>query len=162
MGLDWMVNHIVKDGKDDQFNFATSKLDEIEEDLGGVWTTFKKDNLPRFVGREAPGENATQEEITEWEKDCMPFTCMFPNPLQDEFFETDSFKTLDAKREEWRKTYNLCIITPMDTIGAPRIGFDDAADEWAKANWAEVSQTATGSRSDSARAGRLAGLDGGR
>jgi len=116
MGLDWCVRDKVNAGMDASVKFAEAHLKKVNSEITEEWAKY--------------ADKALQEnpEVS---------THIFPNPVDDAFRKTDIFKELDKKRSHWESVREPNVTSPMETLGAPRVGYDDIATEYAKKQYGE-------------------------
>ena len=120
MGLDWCVMDKEKPGITEfMVGQARTNLEEAQTVHEECWRAWLE-----VGGHEPP---------TSW-----------PNALADAFQKTREAKNLQAKIDEHQEVLNECLISPMETLGAPRVGFDEAATEFAREQYREALKTPWG------------------
>jgi hypothetical protein len=137
MGLDWCLRDKVIEGKEEQNEFNMRMLNELDDEIGKEWKQYLQDNLPGVIGMKEPDEGASEEEKKVWERGIMKYTGCFPNDLHSAFYEEDTTKRMLDKQKEWRQSADLCVVSPMEALEAPRVGHDKEATDWAIAQWTE-------------------------
>lgn len=115
MGLDWCVLDKTKNGMGPSKAFADAQLKKIDEKLDAEWRDYAK-------------ENADPEGLS---------LSVFPNPVHDAFLKTSAYKELSEEMKRWREVRSQSVVTPMETLGAPRVGSDPEADEYLRNLFAE-------------------------
>ena len=64
----------------------------------------------------------------------------YPNDLHDEFMALESTKEMVSEIDALNEQLSRLYISPAETLGAPRIGIDKAAESWIDANLKSLSQ----------------------
>jgi len=106
MGLDWCVRDRVIEGQEANNVFAEAHCARINGEISEAYRVYLETN-----GLESP--------------------TAFPNDVTMAFHATPAYASLEAELSRWEETRLLCVVTPMQTLGAPQIGVDPEADEWA-------------------------------
>lgn len=109
MGLDWVVEPKRIESNID-LSLLESKIENLSEEIGENWKSF----LDTFGYEE-------------------PF--VFPNEISDEFNELDGTKELRAELAKLQDEHSKYFVSPAQTINAPRLGEDKAAEKWVEDNW---------------------------
>ncbi len=107
MGLDWCVEDKIIPGAEDKLKWANAQIEKVEKELELAWVLFRK-------AVDAPETSAA----------------IFPNDDWRNFLETSDAKGLSRRREQWREERLKHVITPQQTLGAPRVGSSSEADEF--------------------------------
>lgn len=118
MGLDWIVEPKAKPTNVD-VRLLETKLSEVMENINSDWVKYCEDR-----GEEVP--------------------FMYPNDLHDSFSKLASTVELDQKVRSLRDEIGKYFISPAETLGAPHIGVDLAADAYIKEHWDELSTVEDG------------------
>ena len=115
MGLDWCVRDKVIDGQEHNKAFADTHCQRINKQLDSAYAEFL----------EARGEEPPM---------------IFPNDASAAFRETEEYKILQKDLDAWQETRLACVVTPMETLGCPRIGYDEEANKWAVNYYNEIKE----------------------
>jgi len=110
MGLDWCVNDKVIKGRETEYERLNAVYDDLRSSTTAaynVWTTK--------YGHERP--------------------CYFPNPVTDEWKGTSDAVAFEARKDMLRKELAKCVVGPMETMKAPRVGHDEKADAFVRGQW---------------------------
>lgn len=106
MGLDWCVEARIREGKECKIPEREAEVERLAGLLEDSWTKFLADE----------GEEHHAH--------------VFPNPTMDKWKELQETKDARGILREAQELLDQCYISPFETIGAPRIGIDDAATDW--------------------------------
>jgi len=112
MGLDWCVRDKEIPDKKENLLFADAHIKRLRNEHDEAWASF-------LDGRESPS--------------------FFPNPLSEEFSETDVAKELGEKIKEWEFVRSACVVSPLETLGAPMVGESPEADKHVRDYYKEIS-----------------------
>lgn len=117
MGLDWCVKDKIIPEMKESLSFSDVQIDRVKAELEVLWLNFAK----------ASGDP----------------TCMtvFPNQVYDDFTGDAANKPLLEKLDHWLEVRGTCVTSPMETLGAPRIGFDEEATSYARDQYTEAVKT---------------------
>lgn len=115
MGLDWCLRDKQIEGQEHNSKFAEVHCERINKEIDEEYTAFLKEK-----GVEAP--------------------MYFPNDITEEFRETPAFRKLHIELSGWQEARRASVITPMQTMGCPRIGIDNEATEWAENYYKEIQE----------------------
>lgn len=115
MGLDWCLMDKVVEGQEYNKAFADAHCERINKEIDAAYASYLEER-----GEEPP--------------------MIFPNQLTNEFRETQVFKTLWSELDTWMETRDAVTISPMATMGCPRIGIDEEATTWAKNYYNEIKE----------------------
>ena len=107
MGLDWCVRDKNVPEQATNLLFAEAQLDKLRKEL-----------------TEAYNDYATKNEVRQ--------PAHYPNDVQDAFSKTTVAMAIQEKINTWHETRGVCVISPMETLGAPRVGVDKKATSWAR------------------------------
>lgn len=110
MGLDWMLDNKIKEGFEEEVKQLGGELQLLDKSLQVMFGAYC-----RKQGVEIP--------------------CVYQDPIVQEFHQTQACRDIRAKMATLRARIESMVITPMQTVEAPRIGFDDAATAWAVEHW---------------------------
>ena len=116
MGLDWCVRDKIIPDMDAGLQFADIQLISVNEKIDTLWKTYLKENYPDHPG----------------------YGAIFPNPAWIAFEGTEAYLEEKKRKKHWVDVRSKCVVSPMETLGVPRIGIDDEATEYAKARYEEA------------------------
>jgi hypothetical protein len=115
MGLDWCVKDKMIEDQSANLMFADAQLAKLNKERNEAFTAFCEQK-----GAEVPS--------------------IYPNPITEEWFETEKAKELLSKVKSWELARSVCVISPMQTVGAPQIGSSEKADAWARKYYNGISE----------------------
>tara|TARA_B100000131_G_scaffold221323_1_gene212853 strand:- start:39188 stop:39952 length:765 start_codon:yes stop_codon:yes gene_type:complete len=119
MGLDWCVRDKTIESQEVNLMFADAQLNKLMEERSEDFIAFCKE-----LGEDVP--------------------TIYPNPLVDRWEKTPNAINILERTRKWRLAKSVCVVTPMDTLGAPQIGMSKEADEWAREHYKEVASSPGG------------------
>jgi len=111
MGLDWLVDAKVKEGREAEHGKLVEELALLQqrhETLWGAWLVETGKERSYATAQEYREEDESKEILAELE-------------------------VLTVKKDD-------CLISPMETLGAPRVGYDAPATEYATKEWTEAQE----------------------
>ena len=112
MGLDWCVNDKTVEGKDVERARLGSVLQDLQQSEDAAYATWLEKE-----GYERPHH--------------------YPNPISDEWVKTSDATAFRRRMDMLAKEMERCVITSMQTLGAPQVGSDKVADDHVRAQWGE-------------------------
>ena len=110
MGLDWCIQDKTIEGHESRLQRLLSV----------------RDNLSR-------AEDRKYEKWLSEEGHTKPFH--FPNPITDKWMASSEGVACYNRRSMIDKEIAKCVITPMQTLGAPKVGESEAADNHLRSEW---------------------------
>lgn len=113
MGLDWVVLPKRKE-KDVDVRLIEKQLDTLEEEYNSNWYQFCE-----ALGLDGP-------------------PVIFPNEYSDEFAKLPSTVEISGKMKKLQESLEQYYVSPEETLGVPRLGKDEAADQWVSDNWEDL------------------------
>jgi hypothetical protein len=116
MGLDWCIQDKVIPDMDAGLQFANIQLISVNEKIEALWKEYLEGNYP---GQPAYGG-------------------VFPNPAWNAFEGTGAYLEESKRKKHWVDVRSKCVISPMETLGVPRIGIDAKATAYARASYEEA------------------------
>jgi hypothetical protein len=123
MGLDWCVQSKTKPGLDElMVPGLREQLEEAQQEKKDLWLAWLTAG-----GHEKP--------------------VRYPNPLKDAFDKLPEVQALTAKVEGIQEALGDCLISPMETLGAPRVGYDEGATAFAREQYRKMQDAERGRRS---------------
>jgi len=113
MGLDWCVRDKTIPGMDVGLAFADVQLENVNKKINTLWTVYLAEHYP----------------------DQPSYSGVFPNPAWTAFEGTEAYLKEKEQKQHWADVRSKCVVSPMETLGVPRIGIDDTATIWARAQY---------------------------
>ena len=116
MGLDWCVKDKNIPDKKENLLFAEAHITRLRKEYDDAWKEFLGD-------RENPMH--------------------YPNDLAEEFTDKEVAIELSSKIKEWEFVRSACVVSPLETLGAPLVGQDKVADDFVREYYREIKELPT-------------------